>query len=377
MADLQAYRLFASFTMLYEISDLLISVAHRTYDLRISGKLNTDACSSYGKQLFAFMADITSISNRLSIVMKMTPEKISQVMQNARETGILAEINTTMMSALQSLKAQEDALSIAKAGLKQAKPREALVPLLEAEKLAELQQITKARYEGLFELCEGHLLQFLKTTMEGSPVKTIHVGDTSDLLCLAFHRSPFHVFSDQRSFRLFTPVLASLNSRASNVVNYPSIMRTTAKLWVDASMRELHTDPRNLLFFCERYLHLLSGLNILLDSRSSPPLISNNAVDPPSPTTASGFLWLPENILAYASYASKLVVGDSNNMEPPPPYLEVTEDREVRQQHDLIQGMYRLVAKEIERERSRTFSVALCGMVKSGCVLFSSWTFMY
>ena len=267
---------------------------------------------------------------------------------------------------MESVKGQEPVLSIVQTGANHSGPRQDVNALLQAEasKLSQRRQDMETCFESLFSLCENYLLKLLSEAATASSARSAYVDNFTTILSLIFHKSPFYSFSDDSSLDKFVPVLAMLNSRSNSDVNYPTIMTNEARRWVDDYTGQLSPNSQ-LTSVSNRYLQLLTGFSVFLDTEISalPPdnPLADLSISPSAPSGISS--WVPDRL---KPYAPRWLNGDASDSAPSTANLEVTEARETRQQTDILRGIHNLVKKEIDRERTRKFSVALCGMVKSG-----------
>lgn len=356
-----ASQLSSSFTKLAEFYKLLSSVAQKTFELQSTNSSRADVSSLYAKCLSDFKDDVTGIYIRSSLVSKLGQDEAQSIAEKANESTLIAQIDGALASATEALEGEESVLSIARiegrGGERQDVSSESLLQA-ETHKLTQQRLNVKARFESLFSLCEDQLLACLAKNIDEPSLRANDVGDFTALLSLAFYKSPFRAFTEESSFQKFAQILASLNSRDNNDINYSTIMINAAKVWIDDYTQVSLSSTSQFSSLCERYLQLLVGFVSFLDTEIAalPPqneLIELNTLRP----TAGNSSWIPDKV-------SRLLRGGPSELSSAT--LEATEARETRQQFDILQSIYSLVKKEIDRERSRKFSVALCGMVKSG-----------
>ena len=361
MDEPQVAQLSLPLTTLDELQSLLSIATQKLYELQSTGRIGTNP-TSYISQLSDFKYAIASIHFRSSIVSRLGQDCISTIMDQANESGIMSQVASAVMSSMDVTKGQELVLSLVQTDAIRDGPGRDIDALLlaEATKLSREQQNIDLRFESFFSLCEDELLRRLNGRTATSPVEPDIVDNLTTFLSLIFHKSLFFMFSSHPDFQKCAPLLASINSCTSDDIPYTNVMINEAIRWVDDYTGELTSDDQ-LVSINHRYLQLLTGFKKLLDAEIKPLPPDCQAAVPSLPPTANGFSsWVQSQTRRWFN-GSTLPLPAPSRGNP-----EETEAREAGQQADVLRSIHNLVTKEVDREATKKFSVALCGMVKSG-----------
>ncbi|KAH8104320.1 hypothetical protein DFH11DRAFT_1551015 [Phellopilus nigrolimitatus] len=235
------------------------------------------------------------------------------------------------------------------------------------------------QFSHIFAIYEDHLRTHLKlVSHESTSLDPAQTDTVLNFLEFAIRKNPFHVFIDRAGLDEFAPTLALVNSQRSLHSGYSDTAERLGRSWVSEFMRGRKPGPEYVRQLSERYLVLLENVLPFLDAEieSLPEPETRRAEEDNTlaqttghegPHQLSGTM-VPARLRQMINWGRKQARGDgaaANVID-----LKAAEAEETRQRVAMIGDIRKLVCKEIEREKTRRFSVAVCGMVKAGKSLF-------
>ncbi|KAI5116359.1 hypothetical protein M0805_002395 [Coniferiporia weirii] len=378
MAESQVSLLSSSFDAIKGLYGHLNSLAIKANVVVQDCGANDSEVGRYSKELATFKSEVVDIYNRSSIFIQIGQANITALMGKEETAEVVKQLSDTVTVARALLAEQENVLPTITTALSasDAESRVAAVLQIESQKLGQSRKDTHDRFDRLFTLCEDQLQSQLQTSAGSTddPLAKVDVEGISDVLKLSFYKTPFQVYADDSQLQTLTSTLALLNTRRGSDVNYVATLEGISRTWIDDFIRDCATGPRHITQLGERYIQLLDGFrHFLVAEIASLP----EQQDPPAmgglDSQHSTQSWwntsqIPERLRSMAAWRRGGNGGEGEKAID----LAATEAREIRQHAALLKDIYSLVSKEIEREKTRKFSVALCGMVKSGKSLFLS-----
>ncbi|KAI5115401.1 hypothetical protein M0805_004072 [Coniferiporia weirii] len=249
----------------------------------------------------------------------------------------------------------------------------------ESQKLARAREGIRAQFDCLFAVCEDQLRTRLQVSLGSSGGKS--TSDTIktaalDIVKLSFHRAPFQVQANDLKLDIAS-MFALLNNGCDSDADYARILEDLGQSWVDDCL----LGPELFVELGKCYVRLLNGLLRFLEAEIVLLPVGERSLEINLADLQLQDLHVPQSWVhvprvpkKIRNIATKIWKG-IDNVEAESARdvdLVAVEARETRRHATLLKDIYALASKDIERERTRLFSVALCGMVKSGKSLFLS-----
>ncbi|KAH8104318.1 hypothetical protein DFH11DRAFT_153528 [Phellopilus nigrolimitatus] len=375
MADLLNSALIAAFKTSQDVLAIADSILNwKASEVESGPQIASDTIEQYTRDLAALREEIMKTADRLDILLRIGHVFTSFQEQEAVYNGIV-RLNDETLTARGLFMGEEKSIGpLLARHFPSSNPAEensrslftkdethlsslAATLLHQApQELAQSRMRIREQSTYIFSVYEDHLRVRLELILNKSASDSLgpaHIDIISNFLEFTFRKNPFNVSIGHGEFEDVAPILALMNSHCSIKSHCADVYRELGRSWItDFKHNCSHGTKRDWLSD-ERYVLLLKHMSHFLDAEltSLPLPIADACARPPQMTS---------------SVSQPSCRDEKGNYGQSDVDLEITAAEVTGQRRDLMQDIGMLVRKEIEREKTRGFSVALCGMVKSG-----------
>ncbi|KAI5116211.1 hypothetical protein M0805_005927 [Coniferiporia weirii] len=244
----------------------------------------------------------------------------------------------------------------------------------ESQKLAQAREDILIHYDCFSLMCRNRLQLKLHDILKsaGGQLTAEFSETTNGIIKLLFYETPFQMRLNDLEPEI-TSAFSLLDSRCGSDGDYAVLLENLGRSWVDAFV----TGSERSAGLSNCYVRLLSGLICSLEAEITllPADATLVSMDPSNRQLRDPHI--PQDRMPTSrihGFATKLRKGvnAARNENATNTDLVMAEAQEARKYSALLRDVLALASKDVERERTRLFSVALCGMVKSGKSLFLS-----
>ncbi|KAI5115402.1 hypothetical protein M0805_001500 [Coniferiporia weirii] len=380
MTESPLYRHF-SLSGLKEIRALLDLLTKKAGDAFRRNRKMVDTTEKYVEELLVLRDTVVEIYNQSSIYIEVGLTEEATLFKKVGDADI--QVVDAVASTRSLLIYQENVLSTATSTIASVSDNELgrnadleshVVALQEeSQKLAQAREGIQAQFNRLFAICEDQLRTRLQVSLGSSGGKFI--SDTVkpavlDIVKLSFHGAPFQVQANDMKLDI-SSMFALFNNGCDIDADYARTLENLGQLWVD----DFLLGPELFAEIGKCYVRLLNGFLCFLEAEIALLPVEERSPEMHPADLQLQDLVVPQNWMhvprvpkEIRNIATKIWKG-IDNVEAESARdvdLVAVEARETRRHATLLKNIYALASKDIERERTRLFSVALCGMVKSG-----------